>query len=68
MKLQQVKPGTGVDRSRAVDLSICTLGATSASRFGLALGFPILEFVDVEGSESGGDLRVGRSGGLVVPW
>ena len=32
-----------------VGLSILTFGATSASRFGFDLGFPILELVDVEG-------------------
>ena len=42
-----------------VGLSILTLGATSASLFGLDLGFPILKLVDVESRESGGDLRVG---------
>ena len=42
-----------------VGLSILTLGATSASLFGLDLGFPILELVAMEGRESRGNLRVG---------
>ena len=34
-----------------VGLSILTFGATSASLFGMDLGFPIFELVDVEGGE-----------------
>ena len=50
-----------------VGLSILTLGATSASFFGLDFGFLFLKFVDVECGELGGDLRVCCLRGVVVP-
>ena len=51
-----------------VGLSILTLGATSASFFGLDFRFPILEFIDVKLGQSGSDLRVCCLGRVVVPW